>query len=56
MALVAVKIVNNSGQTIGRMVDEGEELEYLKRLVRREDLQSVDVIDAKPAARKPAAK
>ncbi|MFF8473887.1 hypothetical protein [Streptomyces sp. NPDC015414] len=55
MALVAVEIVNNSDQTVRRMLDEdGEDLAYLKRMVRREDLKSVEVV--KPAARKPAAK
>lgn len=57
MALVAVEIKNNSGQTVRRMVEEdGEDFAYLKRLVRREDLQSVEVIESKPAARKTAAK
>ncbi|MCI3271019.1 hypothetical protein [Streptomyces cylindrosporus] len=55
MALVAVKIVNNSDQTVERLVEEdGEELEYLRKLLRREDLKSVEVV--KPSTRKPAAK
>ncbi|MFM9629510.1 hypothetical protein ACKI10_18020 [Streptomyces galilaeus] len=56
MALVPVEIVNNSGQTVRRMVEEdGEDLAYLKTLVRREDLESVKVLTP-AAARKPATK
>ena len=55
MALVPVEIVNNSGQTVRRMVEEGEDLDYLKTLVRREDLESVKVLTP-AAARKPASK
>lgn len=55
MALVPVEIVNNSGQTVRRMVEEGEDLAYLKTLVRREDLESVKVLTP-AAARKPASK
>ncbi|WP_199830166.1 hypothetical protein [Streptomyces viridochromogenes] len=53
MADVAVEIVNNSKQTVRMTVDDGEQLDYLKKLVRREDLQSVKVVT--PAGRKPAA-
>lgn len=54
--LVPVEIVNGSGQTVRLMVEEdGEQLAYLRKLVRREDLESVKVIT--PAAgRKPATK
>ncbi|MGW3724830.1 hypothetical protein [Streptomyces sp. NPDC000851] len=55
MALVPVKIVNTSGQTVCLSLEEdGEQLEYLRAQVRREDLQSVEV--QKPSARKPASK
>jgi hypothetical protein len=54
MASVAVEIVNASDQTVRMTVDEGEQLEYLRKLVRREDLKSVKVVT--PAGRKPAAK
>ncbi|MGX1133185.1 DNA-binding IclR family transcriptional regulator [Streptomyces glaucescens] len=51
MATVAVEIENNSGQTVRMSVDDGEQLEYLKRLQRREELKSVKVLTP---ARKPA--
>ena len=54
MASVAVEILNNSGQTVRMTVDEGEQLDYLKSLVRREDLQSVKPLTQ--TTRKPAAK
>ncbi|WP_329544697.1 hypothetical protein OG548_08245 [Streptomyces sp. NBC_01356] len=55
MALVAVEIVNKSKQTVRLSLEEdGEELEYLRKLVRREDLVSVEVLKSAPA-RKPAA-
>jgi predicted DNA-binding protein with PD1-like motif len=42
MAEINVEVVNNSGQTVGLRLEEGGEMhEYLKTLVRREDLQSV---------------
>lgn len=51
MASIHVNVVNNSGRTVGLQVEEGgERHEYLKTLVRRGDLQSVD----KAAARKSA--
>lgn len=56
MALVAVEIVNKAPepQTVRLMLEEdGEQLDYLRKLVKREDLESVQVL--KPAARKPAA-
>lgn len=54
--LVPVEIVNKSGQTVRRMVEEdGEDLAYLQRLARREDLKSVKVLTP-ASARKPAAK
>jgi heme-binding NEAT domain protein len=57
MALVAVEIVNNSNQTVRMTVDDGEQLDYLKTLQRRDTLQSVKVVPAPSApARKPAAK
>ncbi|MBI0294499.1 hypothetical protein JBE04_08385 [Streptomyces sp. PRKS01-29] len=53
MAQIDLEIVNNSGQTVGLRVEEnGETHEYLKTLVRREDLQSV----RKAVARKAPAK
>lgn len=56
MALVPVEIVNNSGQTVGMMLEEGEQLEYYRKLVRAEQLESVKVLKPAPApARKPAA-
>lgn len=55
MALVAVEIENNAGQTVSLMLDEdGEQHQYLRTLVRREDLRSVKVVKPAPA-RKPAA-
>jgi hypothetical protein len=54
MALVPVEVVNNSGQTVRLLLeDDGEQLEYFRKQVRSEDLQSVKVIT--PAGRKPAA-
>jgi hypothetical protein len=54
MALVSVEIVNNSKQTVRLSLDEdGEELAYLRKLVKREDLESLKVLPArKPAASK----
>jgi hypothetical protein len=53
MALVAVEVVNNSAQTVRLSLDEdGDTLAYLRKLVKREDLDSVKVL---PAARKTAA-
>ncbi|MFJ9027569.1 hypothetical protein ACIRQP_03435 [Streptomyces sp. NPDC102274] len=53
MAEISVNIVNNSGQTVGLRVEEGGEThEYLKTLVRREDLKSVTkVADRKAPAK-----
>jgi hypothetical protein len=56
MALVPVEVVNNSGQTVRLSLEEdSEQLEYLRKLVRREDLESVKVLTPAPA-RKTAAK
>lgn len=55
MAVVPVEIVNNSGQTVRMSVDDGEQLEYLRKLAKREDLKSVKVL-APTSTRKPAAK
>jgi hypothetical protein len=54
VALVPVEIVNNSGQTVRMSVDDGEQLAYLRKLVRAEELESVKVLTS--AARKPASK
>lgn len=54
MATVAVEIVNTSGQTVRMSVDDGEPLDYLNTLVRREHLRSVKVVPA--SGRKPATK
>lgn len=52
MAVVAVEVVNKSGQTVRLSLEEdSEHLAYLRTLVRREDLVSIKVL---PAARKPA--
>ncbi|ADE43452.1 gp28 [Streptomyces phage phiSASD1] len=54
--LVPVEIVNNSGQTIRLMVEEdGEQLAYLRRQAKREDLESVKVLSL-ASLRKPASK
>lgn len=54
MALVAVEVENNSGQIVALTIEEnGEQHEYLRKLVRREDLRSVKVVKPAPA-RKPA--
>jgi predicted DNA-binding protein with PD1-like motif len=54
VAEIDLEIVNNSGQTVGLRVEkDGETHEYLKTLVRREDLRSVT---AKTGARKAPAK
>lgn len=53
MALVAVEIVNNSAQTVRLTLDdEGDDLAYLRKRAKREELESVKVL---PAGRKPAA-
>lgn len=52
MALVPVEIVNKSGSTVRMTVDDGEQLDYLRKLVRAEDLDSVKLITP---ARKSAA-
>lgn len=50
MAEIDLEIVNNSGQTVGLRVEEnGETHEYLKKLVRREDLHSVRKAPARKA-------
>jgi len=55
MALVPVEIVNNSGQTVGLMLEEpGEMLEYFRKQVRADALHSVKVLKPAPA-RKPVA-
>lgn len=54
MATVAVEIVNTSDQTVRMSVDDGEQLDYLNSLVRREHLKSVKV--TAPSGRKSAAK
>lgn len=42
MAKIAVKVVNNSKQTVGLLVEEGGEWhEYLKVMQRRGDIKSV---------------
>lgn len=54
MALVPVEIVNNSGQTVCLTLEEpGEMLEYFRKQVRAEALESVKVLKPSPA-RKPA--
>lgn len=54
MALVPVEIVNNENQTVRLSLEEdGEQIEYLKTRVRREDLKSVKVL---PAPRKTTVK
>jgi hypothetical protein len=46
--------VNNSGQTVGLSLEEdGEMLDYFRKLVRAEALHSVKVLKPAPA-RKPA--
>jgi hypothetical protein len=53
--LVPVEIVNGKGQTVRMTLEEdGEQLAYFRKLVKREDLESLKVLT--PAARKPAAK
>lgn len=53
MAEIDLEIVNSSGQTVGLRVEEnGETHEYLKTLVRREDLQSVRKVPARKAPTK----
>ncbi|MYW50596.1 hypothetical protein GTY64_03755 [Streptomyces sp. SID8376] len=55
MAEISVEVVNNSGQTVGLQVEEGGEThEYLKKLVRRDDLQSVTKVTARKAPAKQA--
>lgn len=55
MALVAVEVENNSGQTVALTLEEdGEQHEYLRKLVRREHLRNVKVVKPAPT-RKPAA-
>lgn len=54
MALVAVEVVNNSDQVVRLSLEEdSEQLDYLRKQARREDIKSVKVL---PAARKTAAK
>lgn len=53
MAESNFEVVNNSGQTVGlRLEDGGETHEYLKTLVRREDLKSVTKVSARKAPAK----
>ncbi|KND45316.1 hypothetical protein [Streptomyces stelliscabiei] len=57
MALVPVEIVNNSGQTVQMTLDEnGEQLAHFRRMVRREELVSVEVIEPATTPRKSAAR
>lgn len=50
MAEISVEVVNNSGQTVGLRVEEGGEAhDYLKTLVRRDDLKSVTKVPARKA-------
>jgi hypothetical protein len=52
--LVDVIVTNKTGARVGFRLDpEGEQLAYLRLLLKRDDLDAVDV--AKPAARKPVA-
>lgn len=57
MAQIDVNVVNNSDQTVGLRLEEGgEQHEYLKKLVRREDLKSVTKVARKAPAKTPAEK
>lgn len=57
MAEINVEVVNGSGQTVGlRLEENGETHEYLKTLVRRGDLESVDKAGARRSASKTATK
>jgi hypothetical protein len=52
--LVDVIVTNKTGARVGLRLDpDGEQLAYLRLLLKRDDLDAVDV--AKPAARKPVA-
>jgi hypothetical protein len=54
MALVAVEVENKSKQVVRFTLEEDSEtLEYLRKLLKRDELERVEVL--KPAARKPAA-
>ena len=53
MALVQVETVNHSGQVVNLTLDEhGEPLAYLRKLVRRDELISVEIITPEAAPRK----
>lgn len=54
MATVHVVVKNNSGNTVTLQFDDekdAERIEYLKKLVRREDLADVKVVGAKVPAK-----
>jgi hypothetical protein len=54
MALVAVEVENKSKQVVRLALEEdGEQLDYLRKLLKRDELERVEVV--KTAARKPAA-
>lgn len=53
MATVAVEVLNNKGQTVRlSLEDDSDMLAHLRKMVKREELESVKVL---PAARKAAA-
>jgi hypothetical protein len=52
--MAVIEVENNSGQVVRLSLEEdSEQLEYLRKLARRDDLRSVKVVPA--AARKTAA-
>lgn len=51
MAVVPVEIVNKSKQTVRMSLDDGEQLDYFKKLVRADELESVKVLT--PARKAP---
>jgi hypothetical protein len=54
MALVAVEVENKSKQVVRFTLEEDSEtLDYLRKLLKRDELERVEVL--KPSARKPAA-
>jgi hypothetical protein len=54
MALVAVEVENKSKQVVRFALEEdSEQIDYLRKLLKRDELERVEVL--KPSARKPAA-
>lgn len=54
--VVLVEVENKSRQVVRLTLDEdGEQLQYLRKLLKRDELERVDVLPKAPAARKPAA-